>query len=297
MRQLIVEPEFRDKIPALSPEEFSKLEENILADGEVRDPLVVWNNTIVDGHNRWAIIQKHLELKWSIKQMEFPDKWAAIAWMCRNQLGRRNLTEEQKSYLRGRQYDAEKMSKGGDRKSEDFSNGQNVRLKSRREQQDGTAGRIGIENGVDGRTIRRDADFANGLDAAETASPGIRDAVLSGEVKAPKSVIAEIRKLPEEKQKEAAEAIKRGEIETAKSYIRPIPKPEEEEEPEALTVAEFRELLDAAINNLDFALRMHLIEVHPEILDLEDGRRETLEALEHGIVVIKKYKKVVEQHG
>lgn len=125
--------------------------------------------------------------------------------MCRNQLGRRNLTEEQKSYLRGRQYDAEKMTQGTNNqyiqaKSE---NGQNVHFQSRREQQDGTAGRIGKENGVDGRTIRRDADFANGLDAAETVSPGIRDAVLSGEVKAPKSVIAEIRNLPEEKQKEA----------------------------------------------------------------------------------------------
>lgn len=297
MRQLIVEPEFRDKIPALSPEEFSKLEENILADGEVRDPLVVWNNTIVDGHNRWAIIQKHLELKWSIKQMEFPDKWAAIAWMCRNQLGRRNLNELAQAKLIQEEHDALSKSvgapygNGNARKqfgpnSQIVSNGRNQTRKI-----------VAAEHNMSTAAVRQAVEFGRGLDAAEKVSPGIKDAVLSGEVKAPKKVIAEIRNLPEEKQKEAAEAIKRGEIETAKSYIRPIPKPEEEEEPEALTVAEFRELLDAAINNLDFALRMHLIEVHPEILDLEDGRRETLEALEHGIVVIKKYKKVVEQHG
>lgn len=79
------------------------------------------------------------------------------------------------------------MSQGGDRRSDDFSSGQNVRLKSKREKRDGTAGRVGAENGVDGRTVRRDADFANGLDAAEDASPGIRDAILSGEVKAPNS--------------------------------------------------------------------------------------------------------------
>ena len=301
MRQLIVEPEFRDKIPALSPEEFSKLEENILADGEVRDPLVVWNNTIIDGHNRWAIIQKHPELEWSVKKMDFPDKWAAIAWMCRNQLGRRNLTDEQKSYLRGKQYDAEKMSQGGTGANQytTMQTGQNVQSapKTRREQKDGTAGRIGKESGVDGRTVRRDADFANGLDAAEKVFPGIKDAVLSGEVKAPKSVIAEIRNLSEEEQKEAAEAIKRGEIEKAKSYIRPIPKQEEPEEPDALSVSEFRELLDAAINNLDFALRMHMIEVHPEILELEEGRKETLEALEHGSLVIENYKMVVKKHG
>jgi len=296
MGQLFVEPEFRDKIPALSPEEFSKLEENILADGEVRDPLVVWNNTIIDGHNRWSIIQKHPELKWSVKQMDFPDKWAAIVWMCRNQLGRRNLTEAQRMEIVASQYEAQMKTSGGQpgNKNAEKRDLQSEGVVSRSR---GTAGEIAKQNGMSTVYVERAVRFSRGLNSAESVSPGFKDAILSGEVKAPKSVIAEIRNLPEEKQKEAAEAIKRGEIETAKSYIRPIPKPEEEEEPEALTVAEFRELLDAAINNLDFALRMHMMEVHPEILDLEDGRQETLEALEHGIAVIKKYKKVVEQHG
>lgn len=35
-------------------------------------------------------------------------------------------------------------------------------FKSRREIKDGTAGRIGKEYGVNGRTIRRDAEFAKG---------------------------------------------------------------------------------------------------------------------------------------
>ena len=108
--------------------------------------------------------------------------------MCRNQLGRRNITDEQKtaligeaykaqkSYLRGKQYEAEKMAQGGDRKSEGFSNGQNVHLKSRREIKDGTAGRIGKEYGVNGRTIRRDAEFAKGIDMAEKTAPGIKAA-------------------------------------------------------------------------------------------------------------------------
>lgn len=294
MRQLIVEPEFRDKIPALSPEEFSKLEENILADGEVRDPLVVWNNTIIDGHNRWAIIQKHPELKWSAKQMDFSDKWEAIAWMCKNQLGRRNLTDEQKTYLIGKQYEAQKMSTGGDRKSKEFSRAQNEHMVSGPNK---TSEMLAKEIGVSRETVKRSEHFAKGLDAAEAVSPGIRDAVLSGEVKVPKSTIAKIRNLPEEKQKEAAEAIKQGKIEDAKSYIRPIPKPEEPEEPDALTVAEFRELLDVAINNLDFALRMHMVEVHPEILDLEDGRREALEALESCVSVIRKYERLVKEHA
>lgn len=43
------------------------------------------------------------------------------------------------------------------------------------------------ELGVARETVKRSEHFAKGLDAAEAVSPGIRDAVLSGEVKAPKS--------------------------------------------------------------------------------------------------------------
>ena len=80
-RELKIDPEFRDKIPPLSEDEFIKLEENIVSDGEVRDPIVVWNDTIIDGHNRWKIIQKHPQIPYRIKEMEFADKWSAVVWM------------------------------------------------------------------------------------------------------------------------------------------------------------------------------------------------------------------------
>lgn len=44
--------------------------------------------------------------------MDFPDKWAAIVWICCNQLGRRNITDEQKTVLIGEAYKAQKMSQG-----------------------------------------------------------------------------------------------------------------------------------------------------------------------------------------
>ena len=60
--------------------------------------------------------------------------------------------------------------------------GQDVHVDlSRREINDGTAGRIGKQFGVNGRTIRRDADFAKGVDLAEEEEPGIRNKILSGE--------------------------------------------------------------------------------------------------------------------
>lgn len=85
-----INPKFRSLIPPLSVDELARLEANLLKDG-CRDPLVVWNDTIIDGHNRHDICVRH-ELKYKTVKIEFTDDRAAIAWIIRNQFGRRNIT-------------------------------------------------------------------------------------------------------------------------------------------------------------------------------------------------------------
>ena len=213
--QLRIDPEIRDSIRPQTEAEFKQLESNILADGEVREPLVVWNGVIVDGHHRWKIIQAHPELPFTVKEMAFADKYAAIIWMCKKQLGQRNCTAEEISYLRGKQYEAEKQRQGAPEGNHNrkIQSGQNVQFeKSRKEIKDGTSGRIGKEYGVDSRTIRRDADFAVGLDTAEQVSPGMKVDVLSGKVKVPKSVIAALTSMDATEQKQTVQDIKEGKV-------------------------------------------------------------------------------------
>ena len=50
---LTIDPEFEGKIPPLREEELKQLEENILADGVVINPLIIWDGVLVDGHNRY----------------------------------------------------------------------------------------------------------------------------------------------------------------------------------------------------------------------------------------------------
>lgn len=102
--ELRIDPEFEGKIPPLTAEEFQQLENNILADGVVINPIIVWDGVIVDGHNRYRIVSKHPEIQFSTCEKTFADRYEAIAWICKNQLGRRNLTKEQKKYLIGKQY-------------------------------------------------------------------------------------------------------------------------------------------------------------------------------------------------
>ena len=73
----------------------------------------IWGNTLVDGHNRYAILQKHPEICFSTMPLRFANREEALAWICKNQLGRRNLTPEQKKFLIGKQYSVEHRKPGG----------------------------------------------------------------------------------------------------------------------------------------------------------------------------------------
>lgn len=99
MVKLVVDQEFKDLIPPLSAEEFKQLRENIVEDGEVREPIVTWNGVILDGHNRWAIIQENPNIPFKTTEMIFFSRGEAKAWMIRNQLGRRNLPNYERARL------------------------------------------------------------------------------------------------------------------------------------------------------------------------------------------------------
>lgn len=95
--ELQIDTEFRDLIPPLQEDELSMLEESIVING-CESPLIVWNGTIVDGHNRYAICRKH-SIPFEIQEREFESREAAMLWMIRNQLGRRNLNSYQRTEL------------------------------------------------------------------------------------------------------------------------------------------------------------------------------------------------------
>lgn len=112
--ELKIDPEFRDKIPAMPEEDFQGLRNDILRDGYVRDPLVVWleEKILLDGHHRWRIIQENPELPFNVTYMSFPDRWACIAWICANQLHKHNMTELQRMKLIQEEHDARKKTQG-----------------------------------------------------------------------------------------------------------------------------------------------------------------------------------------
>lgn len=105
IKDLKVDEEFKDLLPVLTPEELEKLENSILQCG-LLDPIKIWQEPdtgewiIIDGHNRYNILKKH-KIDWHYWQDykimgELETREDVKQWMLEQQLGRRNLSPEEK---------------------------------------------------------------------------------------------------------------------------------------------------------------------------------------------------------
>jgi len=202
--QITVDNELKSYIRPLKDEEYEKLKESILIEG-IRDPLVVWQGILLDGYHRYKIAQEH-GLDYKTVEVELPDRDTAKEWILVNQLGRRNLTEQEASYYRGKLYSARKQSHGGDRKS----SCQNVNLI-------GTAEELGSQYGVSERTIIRDEQFSKAVDkVANEIGEEARNAILSGQAKVPKESVEQLIEI-KQVAPEFIEPVLKGEITLSKA--------------------------------------------------------------------------------
>src|SRR4051812_5133048 len=119
MSDFTIDPEFRDLIPALSAEEFEQLRKNVIGQG-CHSPLIVAMvdgvKLLLDGHNRFDICTKY-GVEFTVKEEDGMTREEAMDWNDKNQLGRRNLSPDQMSLIRGRIFNRTKSTRGGDRKS------------------------------------------------------------------------------------------------------------------------------------------------------------------------------------
>ncbi len=98
---LTIDKEFQELLPPLTPDEYGKLEQNILTYG-LLDPIKVWcspdgDNIIIDGHNRYRVIQENSLSTSSFRIMsELKTREDVKEWMMEQQLGRRNLSDVEK---------------------------------------------------------------------------------------------------------------------------------------------------------------------------------------------------------
>jgi hypothetical protein len=194
-----VDEELRALIPPLAKEEYEQLEKNILEWGCL-DPLKVWlipdsdEIILLDGHNRFAICSEH-NVGFDTENIALIDRAAAIDWMIANQLGRRNLSAKQISYLRGKQQQQEKQrltNPGGKNQHE-------VKSQNATQPPEDTAAKLAKQHGVNRATIHRDSDYAHAVDVIVAATaPEMQQQLLGVDSNLTKSATLKLADLAQE---------------------------------------------------------------------------------------------------
>ena len=237
---ILVEDSFKSLVPPQRTEEHQLLEESILKNGfDPAYPIIVWDKTIIDGHNRYEICTKH-NIPFTTSEKSFDNKHDVINWIIDNQLSRRNITDDQRAYLIGKRYKEEKKVVGENQytipktkseegtllninKIQDESGVVTVTTPKKTEQ------KIAEQSKVSPKTVRNAEKFADAVDKVSENTGINPQEILSGQISASRRDIEKVSKYEPEKQKKVLEKIKNNEVKTVKDAIKQI-KDEEIEE-------------------------------------------------------------------
>ena len=187
-----IDPEFKRLLPELSETELEYLEANIIQDG-CRDPIVLWNNIIVDGHHRYEICKRH-RISFKTESLQFSCREEAIRWICLNQLGRRNISPELLRYQIGKRYNVEKIlsahnPKGNNQYTEVASD---VIMRPPAEKRMGTAAAIGKSYNVSHFAVHAYKEIAAAIDTIAQKDSRLSDRYLTGQLRIKKDDLVTI---------------------------------------------------------------------------------------------------------
>ncbi len=96
--QIKINDVLRAYIEPLTESEYQALERSILTEG-CRDALVLWQDVLVDGHNRYQICQEHGIPFKVTENTSFRNFEDVKLWMIDNNLGRRSISDYQRGVL------------------------------------------------------------------------------------------------------------------------------------------------------------------------------------------------------
>ena len=123
--------------------------------------------------------------------LRFANREEALAWICKNQLGQRNLTPEQKKFLIGKQYSVEHRKPGGN------GNNQHTAAAKKTAPEElcqfdtipptateaSVRKQIAERNNVSESYVVRSEKFMRGVQIIDQMIPGMQEKILSGQFK------------------------------------------------------------------------------------------------------------------
>jgi len=201
--EIIIDEEFKSFLPMLDVKTHAMLEASLLEHGCLH-PLVLWNDILIDGHNRYELCTKH-GIPFKTVALEFSSRENVLIWMITTQVSRRNLTSMQLRYFRGTHYLADKKIQGT--KNQFVQESEKFQSETF---QGSTAGRLAEQYRVSRSTIIRDADVAKAINVIGEQSPEAKSKILAGEVGIESKVLKGLLALPNDDVVELATTIEEG---------------------------------------------------------------------------------------
>lgn len=178
------------------------------------------NGTLIDEHNRYAVC-KQLGVEPVVIEKDFNSRSEVINWILDTQLNRRNITENQRTYLLGKRYKEEKKVVGANQYTEP------IKVKDKPVSKETkpivtetkepfpnksgdvtvsppqkTAEKIAEQINVSPRTVYNAEKFTEAVDKVAKATGISPQKILSNDVKATQKEIKEVAQFEPEKQKQ-----------------------------------------------------------------------------------------------
>lgn len=233
-RLLLSDPEFRALNIPIPPEALRVLDQRIWK-CEPTEPVIVWNGYILTGYEINDISLKYHRNP-ATKDILFPRRTDAIAWLCQQQLKRTDLSRAAIVWLTYRLYEAMRDIANRKKAKDEFQYRQfspSMRsitiepnaisfLTRPLMENNPLLSQLGKEFNLHKDTIRRYVQYGRRIDKLEEKASGIRIRILTGDLTVMLTQLPDIQKMPAEQLKKIAEDRKIHQLIPPPEYCTPI---------------------------------------------------------------------------
>ena len=197
--RLRVHPDLRFLVAPFSEQVHQELKSHLLQNG-CSTPIRVWENIVLVDYEAFEICKTN-GIPMSISRIRLGSMEEATAWVCKNQLQRKDIPEKMRQYLIGKRFLVEKAlgaheaAKGRRSASSELTTTIIVDTNPYDATATKTCERLGLEYHISFVTVRKYGISAGILDHIRSKEPALAEKILSGKIKISHEHLVEISQL------------------------------------------------------------------------------------------------------
>lgn len=186
--KLRINPDFTRMVAPLPLQARRELEQRLLQRG-CSTPIRVWGNIVLVDQEAYLFCRTH-NIPITATQLPLRSQEEAIAWICRNQYARQDLTAEMRKYLIGKRFHAERALGAHEAAATRHATSDtaastvaSLPAPAYEASATRTCERIGIEYHISFQTVRKYGIYAGIIDKLYTIEPAMAKKILRGDIK------------------------------------------------------------------------------------------------------------------